>query len=202
MILTPNEAEQELKTAEGLNPGAWIRHSESVGNNARKIAEKIGHLDSDAAYVMGLLHDIGRRNGFGSILHTLDGYRYMTSLQQKEIAKICLTHSFPQKDINTFFGKFDCTEKEKAFISDYIMKAEYDDYDRLIQLCDAISLPGGACIMEKRFVDVALRHGLPAFTLDKWKAYLGLKRYFDDLCRCNIYTLLPNVVENSYEDLI
>lgn len=25
--------------------------------------------------------------------------------------------------------------------------------------------------MEKRLVDVALRHGLPDFTLDKWKAF-------------------------------
>lgn len=71
-----------------------------------------------------------------------------------------------------------------------------------IQLCDAISLPDGACIMEKRFVDVALRHGLPEFTLDKWKAFMDLKKYFDEKCGCNIYSLLPNVMENSYESLI
>ncbi|MGN6711516.1 HD domain-containing protein [Anaerocolumna jejuensis] len=202
MILTPKEAEKELKIAEEMNPGAWIGHSESVGKNAGLIAERIEHMDRDAAYAMGLLHDIGRREGFKSILHTLDGYNYMTSLGQKEIARICLTHSFPQKDINTFLGKFDCTMEEKAFIADYLQKAEYDDYDRLIQLCDAISLPEGACIMEKRLLDVAMRHGVPDFTIDKWKAFLNLKKYFDGLCGCNIYDLLPNVVENSFRDLV
>jgi putative nucleotidyltransferase with HDIG domain len=202
MILTPKEAEKEIKTAEEVNPGAWISHSVSVGKNARLIAEKTGFLDSNIAYVMGLLHDIGRREGFKSIMHTLDGYHYMTGLRQKEIARICLTHSFPQKDINTFFGEFDCTIEEKDFMADFIHNTEYDDYDRLIQLCDAISLSSGACIMEKRFVDVALRHGLPDFTIDKWKAYLNLKKYFDGLCKCNIYTLLPNVIKNSYEDLL
>jgi len=49
---------------------------------------------------------------------------------------------------------------------------------------------------------VALRHGLPDFTIDKWKAFLELKKYFDKLCDCNIYTLLPNVIENSYESLL
>ncbi len=78
----------------------------------------------------------------------------------------------------------------------------YDDYDILIQLCDAISLPDGACIMEKRLVDVALRHGLPDFTRDKWKAFMRAKKHFDELCGCNIYTFLPNVLENSSVNLI
>lgn len=56
--------------------------------------------------------------------------------------------------------------------------------------------------MEKRLIDVALRHGLPDFTIDKWKAYLGLKKYFDELCGCNIYTVLPNLMENSSVSLI
>lgn len=69
-------------------------------------------------------------------------------------------------------------------------------------MCDAISLPNGDCIMEKMLIDVALRHGLPDFTIDKWKAFLGLKKYFDKLCDCDIYTLLPNVIENSCESLL
>lgn len=72
---------------------------------------------------------------------------YMMSLNQKEIARICLTHSYPIQDVNTFLGKFDCTEEQKAFLSCFIKNTIYDDYDRLIQLCDAISLPSGACII-------------------------------------------------------
>ncbi|WP_234121621.1 HD domain-containing protein [Clostridium hydrogenum] len=201
-MLSIKEAERELLVGERLNPGPWIKHSKSVGLNAKLIADKIDSLDSNKAYAMGLLHDIGRRAGIKSIMHTIDGYDYMMSLNQKEIARICLTHSYPIQDVNTFFGKFDCTEEQKIFLSNFIKNAVYDDYDRLIQLCDAISLPSGACIMEKRLIDVALRHGLPNFTIDKWKAYLELKNYFDKLCGCNVYTLLPNVIENSYESLI
>lgn len=120
----------------------------------------------------------------------------MTSIKQDEIARICLTHSFPIKNINMFSGEFDCNEKQKEFINKYINEIEYDDYDKLIQLCDAISLPTGACIMEKRLMDVALRHGLQDNVIDKWKAFLNLKNYFDILCDCNIYSLLPNVLEN------
>ena len=56
--------------------------------------------------------------------------------------------------------------------------------------------------MEKRFVDVALRHGLPDFTIEKWKAFMSAKKHFDELCGCNIYTFLPNVLENSSVNLI
>jgi len=201
-MLSQNEAEIELLIGAKLNPGPWIKHSLSVGLNAKLIADKIDILDSNQAYVMGLLHDLGRREGVKSIMHIIDGYDYMMSINQKEIARICLTHSYPIQDVNTFFGKFDCTEEQKIFLTSFIKNTVYDDYDRLIQSCDAISLPNGACIMEKRLIDVALRHGLPDFTIYKWKAFLELKKYFDKFCDCNIYTLLPNVIENSYESLI
>ena len=201
-MLTPSEADKELKIAAQLTPGPWEQHSISVAKNARLIAEKVEGMDCDKAYVMGLMHDIGRRAGIKGILHIFDGYDYMMSMKQEEIARICLTHSFPIKDVNTFFGKYDCSSEQKEFLAAFLKNSEYDNYDILIQLCDAISLPNGACIMEKRLVDVALRHGLPDFTLDKWKAFMNTKKHFDELCGCNIYTLLPNVLENSSVNLV
>ena len=56
--------------------------------------------------------------------------------------------------------------------------------------------------MEKRFVDVALRHGLPDFTIEKWKAFLNAKKHFDKMCGENIYIFLPGVLENSSVNLI
>ena len=201
-MLTPKEAEKELELGAGLMPGPWVQHSKSVAVNARMIAEHTDCMDSERAYSMGLMHDIGRREGVKAIMHIIDGYRYMTKLHQPEIARICLTHSFPIQNINTFIGKYDCSEEEKDFLDHYLSAVVYDDYDRLIQLCDAISLPNGACIMEKRLVDVALRHGINDLSLEKWSAFLQLKQHFDRLCRCNLYTLLPNVLENSSVDLI
>lgn len=201
-MLTIQEAEYELEKGAEMNFGPWKTHSISVAKNAKLIADKVDGMDSDKAYVLGLLHDIGRRAGKKAILHIFDGYDYMMSINQPEIARICLTHSFPINNSNIYFGKYDCTTEQKNFLDKYIKETLYEDYDKLIQLCDAISLPNGACIMEKRFVDVALRHGLPEFTLDKWKAFMKLKQYFDEKCGCNIYSLLPNVMENSYIDLM
>lgn len=201
-MLTIIEAENYLKIGVELTPGAWGQHSIAVGTNAKLIAERVPEMDSDMAYIMGLMHDIGRRAGIKGILHIFDGYDFMMSLGQEELARICLTHSFPIKDVNTFFGKYDCTASQKDFLENFLANIQYDNYDILIQLCDAISLPNGACIMEKRLIDVALRHGLPSFTIDKWKAFMQTKKYFDELCNCNIYDLLPNVFENSLSDLI
>ena len=201
-MLTIQQAEHELQIAAKMNPGPWDRHSYSVANNARLIAQNVPGMDPEKAYIMGLLHDIGRRVGVTGILHIFDGYDYLMGLGEPDLARICLTHSFPGKDVNSFFGKYDCSEEQMAFLKVYLEKTEFDDYDILIQLCDAISLPSGACIMEKRFVDVALRHGLNDFTLDKWRAFMGTKAHFDHLCGCNIYELLPNVLENSSVNLI
>lgn len=90
----------------------------------------------------------------------------MTALGQPEVARICLTHSFPLPDIRAFNGRMDCTGEQLAFLQDFLSRNPYDDYDRLIQLCDAISLPDGACIVEKRLVDVALRHGVTELSIE------------------------------------
>ena len=163
-MLTIAQAQQELQLAAQMNPGPWEQHSMVTAENARRIAEKVPGMDPDKAYIMGLLHDIGRRAGVTGMLHLIDGYNYMMQLDEPEVAVICLTHSFASQNI---------------------------------ELCDALSLPTGACIMEKRFVDVALRHGVRDYTTKRWAGYLEHKKYFDTLCGCNIYTLLPGIVENS-----
>lgn len=196
-MLSVQTAEEILLDAVQRNPGPWEGHSRSAANNARRIAEHAADMDPDKAYVMGLLHDIGRREGFTGIRHIFDGYRFLMNMGENDIARICLSHSFPLKDADTFIGKYDCTVEELAFLRDFLKNTVYDDYDVLIQLCDAISLPNGACIMEKRLMDVALRHGIPPFARDKWKAFLDTKKYFDEKCGVNIYTLIDNVFENS-----
>ena len=201
-MLTIEQAMQELKIAVQNNPGPWEQHSLVAADNARIIAEKVPGMDAEKAYVMGLLHDIGRRVGVTGMRHIVDGYNYLLSIGQTELAPICITHSYPIKDPELFAGKKDCTAEEKELVQAVLDNRAYDDYDRLIQLCDAISLPTGACIMEKRFVDVVMRHGMFAYTVDKWKKYIEIKKYFDSLCGCNIYSLLPGLFENSMEDLM
>ena len=201
-MLTKATAQEYLRQAVCRKPGAWEQHSLSVAENARLIAEQTNCIDPDIAYIMGLLHDIGRGAGVSGIRHIFDGYEFMTEHSEPEIARICLTHSFPVKEIRCFQGKIDCSKQQLTFLQKFLENHSYNDYDRLIQLCDAISLPNGACILEKRLVDVALRHGVTEYSVDKWKAFMQVKKQFDLLCGCNIYTLLPNVLENSSVDLI
>ena len=70
MLPDIDEALKELRIAGELNPGPWIKHSENVGIAARNIAHLVPELDEDKAYIVGLLHDIGRRVGDDFILLT------------------------------------------------------------------------------------------------------------------------------------
>lgn len=184
------QAEKLLSKAEKLNSGLWSAHNITAGFCARAIAEKCDGLNPEYAYVLGLLHDIGRREGITDMKHIIDGYRFMLSMGYDDSARICLTHSFPYKSINSYNGKNDCSEEETEFIQTFLENTEYDDYDRLIQLCDAISFPNGATFLEKRLVDVVMRRGFNDYTVQKWKAIFELKEYFDSKAQTDIYKIL------------
>jgi hypothetical protein len=203
MILKNNlpssaEAAAILAGAERLNPGAWVRHSEYAAQAAKLIAENCIGLNAEKAYILGLLHDIGRRFGATQMRHCLDGYTFMTEYGFDAAAKICLTHSFQTKNIKEAFGIWDCSDSEYDFIVNYLSAAVYDDYDKLIQLCDTLALPSGFVLIEKRMVDVALRHGVLEDILPKWKATFEIKEYFEGLIGRSIYSILPGVVENTF----
>lgn len=187
--LSKNEAEILLKEGEKLNPGRWIAHSRTVGYCAERIAKHCG-MDAEKAYVMGLLHDIGRREGIMDMKHIYCGYRYMMSEGDVDTGRICLTHSFPYQDIASYSGQNDCTEEETDFIRKYLKETEYDDYDRLIQLCDALAFPEGPVILEKRLVDVTMRRGFNDLTLLKWKAFFELREYFNQKSKRDIYEVI------------
>lgn len=198
-IPTIKEARAILDEASKLNPGPWVEHSIYTAEAAGRIAENHKELVPDVAYTLGLLHDIGRRYGVTNMKHTIDGYNYLMEKGYSDAAKICLTHSFPYKDMNVYFGKKDCTEMEVVFIRNYLEHTAFNDYDRLIQLCDALALPEGFCLMEKRMVDVALRHGTNEHTVLKWKSTFAIKERIEKAIGKSIYSILPGVVENTFE---
>ena len=115
----------------------------------------------------------------------------------KKAAQICISHAFMIQDIRTSIGKFDVSEEDYQFMEQFVENAVYDDYDRLVQLCDSLALPTGFCILEKRFVDVTIRYGVHPATIDRWKKILEIKEYFQGKMGCPIYEVLPGVVENS-----
>lgn len=185
MIPTREEAEKLLREAEQCNPGPWGNHSRVAAHCAERIAEASADLDAEKAYVFGLLHDIGRKFGVRHLGHVSDGYSYMMSLGYDEVAKICLTHSFPNRTIDEYVGKFDTSDEELELIRTSLAKVVPDEYDSLIQLCDSLAGSEGVMDIEARMEDVRRRYG--SYSQAKWDANMALKAYFEAKTGRDIY---------------
>ncbi len=193
-----NNAELALEEASRSNPGPWVNHSRHVARACENIALRCAGMDAERAYTLGLLHDIGRYAGVSSERHLIDGYRYCMERGWDKAAQICISHAFMIQDIETSIGTFDMSGEDYLFMKEFVAGAAYDDYDRLVQLCDALALPSGFCLLEKRFVDVTIRYGVRPATVERWRKTLELKADFEEKTGCSIYDLLPGAVENSF----
>ena len=178
-------AREELRKAGEMNPGPWVKHSENVAEAARLIAENCNDLNPERAYILGLLHDIGRRFGVSYLAHVYDGYHYLLDLGYDEAAKIALTHSFNLSKIEDYIGKFDISEEKQEEIKGLLSATELDDYDYLIQLCDALALPDRIVPLEERMMDVKSRYG--TYPQEKWDRNIWLKEYFEGKMGRNLY---------------
>ncbi len=165
----------------------------------KTIAEKIPSLDPLAAESAGLLHDIGRRFPGTNIRHCTDGYRIMRDRRLPFNADICISHCFLHRSLSSYTGIFDIDAKDEELISTFLAGHRFDEYDSLVQLCDAFTDGRGFCLIEKRLVDVALRYGYSASVIEKWKLILDLKQHFDDCLGYSVYKLLPGIADNTFE---
>lgn len=195
MIPTRAEAERLLSEAESCNPGPWGNHSRIAAHCAEKIAEACDGMDSDKAYIFGLLHDIGRKFGVSHLKHVSDGYTYMMSLGYDEVAKICMTHSFNTQSVKDYIGNFDVTEEELKLINAVLDQVIFDDYDRLIQLCDALAGSERVLDIEERMGDVKRRYG--AYPQEKWDTNISLKEYFKQKAGRDIYDVVEKETYKS-----
>ena len=194
MLPTREEAERILAEAGKCNPGPWVNHSRVAAHCAEKIAEKCEDIDPEKAYIVGLLHDIGRKFGTRHLGHVSDGYTYMMSLGYDEVARVCLTHSFNDQVMEDYIGKKDTTDAEYEQIQNALHEISMDEYDRLIQLCDAIAGADGVLDITERMADVRRRYG--SYPTQKWNQNLLLKKYFEEKAGDEIY----NIVEkNTYK---
>lgn len=92
MFPNRDTAIKELEIASEKNPGPWTEHSYNAAKAAERIAERC-KMDSKKAFVLGLLHDIGRRTGIAAVRHIIDGYDYAMSKGWDDAARVCLTYS-------------------------------------------------------------------------------------------------------------
>ena len=181
---TREDAERLLLDAEKDNPGKWVDHSRYTAHCAEMIAHYSG-MDADKAYVLGLLHDVGRKFGVFQLRHVSEGYKYMLSLGYDDVARICLTHSFVKDKIETYVGKFDAPEEDIEMIRDKLKETTQDDYDKLIQLCDAIAGAEGIMDIIDRMNDVKMRYG--SYDPEMWQTNLDLKNYFEKKMGMDLY---------------
>ena len=188
MLPTKQIAEELLKKAEMCNPGPWGNHSRVAAHCAKSIAYCCIDLDPEKAYILGLLHDIGRKFGVRHLGHVSDGYSYMMALGYDEVARVCMTHSFNDGTTKCYVGKYDTTPEEFELIENTLESIEFDEYDKLIQLCDALA--GSECILniEDRMNDVKSRYGF--YPQEKWDNNIALMKYFENKMNKELYLVV------------
>ncbi len=71
------QAEAYLHLAGTCNPGPWVDHSRQVARAAALISAQHPDLDPESGYILGLLHDIGRKEGVYGMRHVVDGYNFL-----------------------------------------------------------------------------------------------------------------------------
>lgn len=166
-----------IREAEKKNPGQWVQHSYHTAECAQQIAADCLDMDSEKAYVLGLLHDIGRQEGNTGIAHVYDGYHYLKDMGYDSAARIALTHSFSLKQLNEYVGRMDLTSAQMKEMQCLLDDMIFDDYDRLIQLCDAMAMAEKITTVEERMNDVRRRYG--SYPQEKWDKNLELRDYFE-----------------------
>lgn len=160
----------------------------------QRLAEKLD-LEEEKAYIIGILHDIGRiKKGIG-LRHIIDGYNYMIELGYPEIARRCLIHTFFIKDIRSSCCLWDISEEEAKFMQNYLNQIEYDIYDKLVQIGDCLADADGFKLIEQRLLDVHLRKGINEYTIPTWKAIFGLQEELENLLDGSIYKIFPEIKE-------
>lgn len=191
MLPARQEAEALLAEAERCNPGPWGAHSRVAARCAEAIAAACPELNGEKAYILALLHGIGRKFGTGHLRHVWDGYTYLTALGYDEAARICLTHSFHDLSLRSYIGRFDLAPEEQRALTQALSRTVLDDYDRLCQLCDALASAEGVVDVEVRMADVKRRYG--SYPQEKWDANLALKAYFGKKAGRSMADLLREV---------
>lgn len=199
-------AKEIMEWAYAQNPGPWLNHSVNVAEATENVILELNkngyELDVDLGYNAALLHDIGRYKGFTeSVIHSYDGYMYFKELGYSGNANICVTHSFPNKNKHLeIAAEWSLVpEHMKLKLVEILDKNQnYNLYNQIITLCDALADSEGFTTLERRLVSVGLRHGTNSYTPLHWKGFYTIKNDLEKLLNKNIYKLLPGVEGSIY----
>lgn len=166
------------------------RHCATVARIAETIAAACPDLNTDKAYISGLLHDAGRVEDEqrSDTFHGIVGYHYLMGKGLPEAARISLTHCFYFKDFD--ISTYPQNREQLREAKEFMKNIEYDDYDLLLQLADILNDMGKTCTIEYRFNSVGKRYKIaPEKIAPMIKKLNEIKTYFDGKCGCDIYDL-------------
>lgn len=168
-------------------------HYLRVAQNAEGIAKCLPHLNSEKAYIMGLLHDYGQIDEAKDrhFFHGLIGYKKLCALGFDEAARGALVHSFFEHEDITPERYHSYDSKAIQECAHLLSLTPFDDYDRLVHLADLMAVGEKATTIERRFEYLAATYRINEEMIkDKFALACNLKHYFDNLCGRDVYDIL------------
>lgn len=155
-----------LKNGMEINTSSWINHSFNVAIVSKKIASVLDDADEDTCYVLGLLHDVGRK--FKTDMeHTVYGFEYLVSHGYENEAIICLTHSHIHGER--------CANNEPAVpwwewidgksvfhdnqddLTDFLKNYSYSVYDNIVSIADLMATDKNVMSVYERILKLSQR---------------------------------------------
>ncbi len=166
-------------------------HTMGVASAAEKIARHIPSMNAEKAFVLGLLHDYGKRinERIENRFHGQEGYEQMMAMGYPDVAKICLTHTFFQPDFND--NEYTYPQEWKNWARKMLKNITYDDYDYLICLCDKFFEGLSIVSISNRVKGIVNRYRLGKIEEEcLFNQSIELKKYFDKKTGQDIYQIL------------
>ena len=184
------------KTKPFKDISGYEEHEIAVGACASILASACG-LDVMKAGIMGYCHDMGKvisDEKKDKTFHGVTGYKYFKSINEDELAQVCLTHSFPDFEFkNDEYASYGLENIEEA--KNILKTIQITDYDRIIQLSDLLVHFNGKTVLYENMKDrmsyIEKEYHVEHYYIrKKYKNAIKLKRFLENKYNCNVYKLL------------
>ncbi len=188
----------QFDLAHGRESGTWYKfhnHVYGVGYLAQKMADVLGYIDPEKAWILGVMHDAGKiHEQLEQRFHGLIGYEFFKD-KDDEIAIISLTHTFHfnrippyEKVEKMFFGR----REDYNFVADFLAQHPANEYDKLIQMCDSLANCSGFVTLEQREEEFSQRNNMSVPDYMASGANL-LKDFFDKRLGRDVYSFYEEI---------
>lgn len=194
-----NQSMQRLEVLPKRHPIELDRlHSLAVAFISARLAADIPGLNTEKAYVLGLLHDYGEviSRTDSALFHGTSGYDEMLKMGFDDCARICLTHTFLSADFEV--ADYAYPQKEMLRAKELMQKVTMDDYDRVVQMGDLLVNGYTPVTIEQRLDFIREKYHISEAAYEqKLLEANKFKTLLDEKCGIDIYTLLG--INNEYE---